>query len=185
MDSKTITELYSLVNNNSEEALLELLRRFQPLLNKYAYKLSDYEDAYSELQLHLIQLIKNMPSGASSWNAGQLVSYIAKSIYTHYIKLSKQHCFRENNIIEFNPEIMDSPANENNTIFLKDYLQNLNSSQREIIFLHYFQGLSIQEIALLKNVSRQAINKIKNQALKHLQKQFNIQKEKSILPDNK
>ena len=161
MKEKTITELYSLTNNNSEEALLELLRRFQPLLNKYAYKSGDYEDAYSELQLHLIQLMKNMPSDAISWNAGQLVSYIAKSIYTYYIKLSKQHCFRENNILEFNPDIMDSSANENTTVFLKDYLQKLTLPQREIIFLHYIQGLSIQEIALLRNISRQAANKNK------------------------
>lgn len=185
MEEKTITELYSLTNSNSEEALLELLRRFKPLLNKYAYKLGDYEDAYSELQLHLIQLIKNIPSDAASWNAGQLVSYIAKSINTYYIKLSKQHCFRENNILEFNPDIMDSLTNENTTVFLKDYLQELTRPQREIIFLHYIQGLSIQEIVSLRNISRQAANKIKNQALKQLQKQFDIQKENTLLSDRK
>ena len=80
---------------------------------------------------------------------------------------------RENNSVEFNPEIMDHPFEPSYEIYLKELFQPLNHSQREILYLHYVEGFSIQEIAQFRKTSRQAVNKIKNQALKIL-KQYTI-----------
>lgn len=179
MTQKSFAELLNLCNSNSEEALLELLQRFQPLLNKYARKFHDSEEYYAELQLHLISLINSLAISSTKWNEGQIVAYIAKSIYTKYIKLSKQSAIRENNSIEFNPEIMDHPIESTYEIYLKELFQPLNHSQREILYLHYVEGFSVQEIAKFRKTSRQAVNKIKNQALNTL-KQYNIQKEKLL-----
>ncbi len=41
---------------NNESALVNLILRFKPLLNKYAIKLM-YEDAYSDLQLDFIEMV--------------------------------------------------------------------------------------------------------------------------------
>lgn len=43
----------------NQEAMLELINRFQPLLKKYARKLR-YDDAYEDCQLFYIELIKKM-----------------------------------------------------------------------------------------------------------------------------
>ncbi|MBQ3510613.1 MAG: sigma-70 family RNA polymerase sigma factor [Peptococcaceae bacterium] len=175
MTQKSFAELLILCNSYSEDALLELLQRFQPLLNKYARKFHDSEEYYAELQLHLISLITSLATSGTKWNDGQIVAYIAKSIYTKYIKLSKQSVLHEKNSIEFNPEIMDHPIEATHEIFLKELFQPLNRSQREILYLHYVEGFSVQEIAKFRKTSRQSVNKIKNQALKIL-KQYNIQK---------
>ena len=50
MTQKSFAELLILCNSYSEDALLELLQRFQPLLNKYARKFHDSEEYYAELQ---------------------------------------------------------------------------------------------------------------------------------------
>lgn len=174
MEYDSIAQLRRLASAGSEDALLILIDRFSPLFKKYARKF-DYEDTYSELQLYFIALIQKFPAHAQNWNDGQTVAYLAKSIRTAYIKLSQQNNFRENKLLEFNPDIMDRPDEQNTeqTIFLQEILTLLNDSQKEILFLHYIEGYSIQEIAKLQGKSRQAINKTKNQALNILKKQLN------------
>ena len=54
--------LYELINSvqrDDKEAMTELIDRFQPLLKKYAAKLN-YEDAYEDMVLYYIGLIKNI-----------------------------------------------------------------------------------------------------------------------------
>ncbi len=173
MKQESISTLRQLASDGSEEDLLNLLTRFTPLLNKYARKF-EYEDTFSELQLYFIQLIKHFPPAAEHWNDGQTVSYIAKAIYTYYIKLSKQNTFQENNILEFNPEIMDKTIVQDieQTVMLQDIFSYLTEWQKTVLLLHYIDGYSIQEIASRYHKTRQAINKTKNQALSILQKQY-------------
>ena len=181
MHAKTVAELRLLASTGSEPALLELLTRFNPLLNKYSRKF-EYEYTFSELQLLLISLIKNFPLQANDWNDAQTVSYIAKSVYTNYIKLSKRNDFHENNLIEYNPNIAEeyytTPMDEK--VILQEMLQGLTDVQQEVIIRHYIYGYSIQEIAELRGISRQAVNKIKNQALQFLKNNYDIINSMSI-----
>lgn len=172
MEQPSISQLCYLASNGSEEALLTLLDRFSPLLKKYARNF-EYEDTYSELQVHFIKLIKHFPPQAKNWNNGQIIAYLAKSIRTAYIKLSRQNNLRENTLLEFNSEIMDYTDTQNieEAVFLQELLAPLTTAQKEIIILHYIKGYSIREIAQLQGKSRQAVNKTKNQALSILQKQ--------------
>lgn len=174
MEQSSIAQLRRLASAGCEDALLTLLDRFSPLFKKYARKF-EYEDTYSELQLHFIHLIKHFPPQTENWNDGQTVAYLAKSIRSAYIKLSRQNNFREDNLLEFNPEIMDRPDQQNaeQTIILQNVFTFLTNAQKEVLLLHYIEGYSIQEIAQLQGKTRQAINKTKNQALDILQKQLN------------
>ncbi len=53
-------------------------------------------------------------------------------------------------------------------ILIYDLLSRLSKKQREIIVLEYFYGYKDREIGNKLNVSRQAVNKQKNSALKKL-----------------
>lgn len=166
MEQDKIATLRKQATAGSEEALLQLLECFTPLLRKYARKF-EYEDTFAELQLYLIQLIKNFPLIADDWNDGQTVNYI---------KLSKHNNFRENYLLEFNPEIMDKAACNTGTeqrLMLQEAFAQLSSWQKTVLTMHYLQGYSIQEIAKIYGKSRQAVNKVKVQALDILQKQLN------------
>lgn len=69
--------------------MLELVRKFMPLLKKYAHKLA-IEDALNELMLQFIELIHSMQlEGFRSTEDGVLVRYIARAVKNTYIALLK------------------------------------------------------------------------------------------------
>lgn len=54
-----ICSLLTKAQQGDEEAMLELIKRFQPLIRKYARKL-EYDDAYEDCLLFFIELVKTM-----------------------------------------------------------------------------------------------------------------------------
>lgn len=164
-------ELYLLINeaqNGVEESLLEVVKRFQPLLKKYARKLK-YEDAMQDL-LETFLLMLPMINIKKNKNEGQLVNYVAKVIYHQFIKLAKhnnQYNFVEIDYDEEKNEydIGRSQVDHYDEIDILNELKKLDEQQRQIIYLHFFIGYTIQEIADIIGVSRQAVNKKKNVAL--------------------
>lgn len=66
--------------------MLDLIRTFQQLLHKYAYKLH-YEDAFSDLVISLIEVIYKIKiEDFSETGDGALVNYITQSINHTYFK---------------------------------------------------------------------------------------------------
>ena len=71
---------------NSEEDMLCLIEKFQPLMVKYARKL-DYEDAYNDIVLYFIRLIKSINlKNLTDTSDRVIVSYINRSITNFYNK---------------------------------------------------------------------------------------------------
>lgn len=74
----------------NQQATLNLIERFAPLLNKYARKLEP-EDGFYDLQLEFLELILHLDCDkVNMQNDGALVNYLAHSIYHSYIKLLKR-----------------------------------------------------------------------------------------------
>ena len=55
----TLFDLFLNAYNGNSFAQLQIVQRFQPLLKKYAALLK-YEDAYSDLQLYLLELLHTL-----------------------------------------------------------------------------------------------------------------------------
>lgn len=90
-----------LAKAGNSEILIELIKQFKPLLKKYAWKL-EYEDAYEDLQLEFIKLVKEFPiENLSLKNDAGVVSYLNKSIYHAFIALSKKEHNHQNDIRKF------------------------------------------------------------------------------------
>jgi hypothetical protein len=67
-------------------ATLTLIKKFDPLLRKYAYKLY-YDNAYNDLVFDFIELLHNIRlDHIRGPNEEYLVSYICTSIRSSYIK---------------------------------------------------------------------------------------------------
>lgn len=168
-------ELYGIIQaakNGSEQDKLAVIEQFMPLIKKYAYKL-EYEDAKEDLILFFLELIPKIPNNLM--NDGQITAYIAKSVYLQYIKLSQKKCMANaNEIIEERvcECIPDKNIAVEEKVIFKLLGVVLTEHMREVLYLHYFVGYSIQEIAEYFHISRQAVNKTKNAALRRLKEQF-------------
>ncbi|KNY25314.1 sigma-70 family RNA polymerase sigma factor [Pseudobacteroides cellulosolvens] len=146
--------------------LEEVISKFRFLVKKYA-RLLNYEDAESDLILHLIELIDKMPALRQD-NA--YVSYIHKSIVNKYLYLKKR--IYKNKLYEIPLEDIDYLLNEEKSMMdlfiCTDYVNKLPQKQKNIIYKLFFQQYSEIEIAKQLQISKQAVNKTKKKALCNL-----------------
>lgn len=156
---------------NHEEDLLGLINDFAPLIKKYATKINS-EDAFADLRLEFIEIILGIDTERfSNYEEPQILSYIKTSVYNAYIKLSKKKCNYENNtfpVEDIRDEIEKSHYDEYENVFLEDLKKYLTENEFDVIYKHFFCGLPINDIALIKGVSRQAVNQVKTRAIKKL-----------------
>lgn len=181
-----MSELYDLISNSQKKDLnsLEIIcNKFSPLLKKYAHKLN-YEDSYNDLQLCLIECIYKMPIDKENFYLSDfyILSYIKKSIYFGYIALSKkQKKYLYNNSFNYNEDYKiekltyaEDLSFMEDKLYMTDIKNILNNREFELFYLKFIKQLSDTEIANIKNVSRQAINKSIIKIKNKLQKYYKI-----------
>lgn len=101
----TLFDLFLNVYNSNSFAQLQIVQRFQPLLKKYAALLK-YEDAYSDLQLYLLELLHSGKlTKLQRKDDGTLVKYIESSIRHQYISLNSRKNAVDNSVIASVDEI--------------------------------------------------------------------------------
>ncbi len=169
-------ELISKSQSGDEDATLILIEKFKPLLKKYAYKLS-YEDAYNDLLVDFIELIHNIQIYyIYNKDEGGAVSYICTAIHNSYtkrliglLKLKKILLYSELNDNElFNIESMSSTNDVYQYFDLPSVGSVLTQSETSVIKMVFNSGYTSTEIANICGVSRQAVNQMKQRALKKL-----------------
>ena len=166
-----MSELYNLIISSQKKDLnsLEVIcNKFSPLIKKYANKLN-YEDSYSDLQLSLIECIYKMPidNGNFHLSDSYILSYIKKTIYFSYIALSKnQEKYLFNNSFNYNEDYKFEKLTYSedlyfieDSLYITDIKKILKNKEYELFYLKFIKQLSDSDIANIKNVSRQAINK--------------------------
>lgn len=175
-----LLEIIERAKNNDNDAMLEVIGRFDRTIRKYA-RLLKYEDAYEDIVVEFIAFIhKFQIDKITQRNDGAIVNYICTVLRNKYIELSKRHSAinsHEISISDLSDEqkyivenTMVEPSND--LLDLMTYLSGsmLTTYQQRIILLHFYHGLSIAEIAQRESVSRQNINKAKKAALDKLRK---------------
>lgn len=173
-----IFELMQVTQTRNSDALVELIKMFDPLLKKYS-KLLNYDDAYSDLRLEFINtMFKLNTKNLEFLSEGQIVNYISKTIYHHYINQSKRN--KSNvNVMVFSDmsdqmiSIIDAKLAEKDQ--QKNYeieyaIRKLNADEQILVNLIFYKDYSIQEIAQSYGTSRQAINQKKKRVIKKMYK---------------
>lgn len=177
-----LCELINSVQSNDKNAMTELIERFQPLLKKYAAKLN-YEDAYEDLVLYYIGLIKSLNLNKLICTKDEIiVSYINVSIKNFYKKTvtKMMNCKKEIALSELTEEQMyyvdaKSATEDETDLFMEfGFRDVLNDRECQVIYLIYVKGYSTAEIARLSSRTRQAVNQLKNRALKKIKKSLNL-----------
>jgi len=164
---KKMLETLQKAKCGNKDALMELIEKFKPIIRKYSRKLR-YDTAESDLVIELIKIIKIIPIDRESLNNdNEFVSYIAAAIRYEYYKLRKQNSYQEiplNDFIVIDCRQIDHDLR----ICINQLVDKLPSKEKFIINSIFFYGYSEAELAKKLDISRQAVNKTKNNALRKL-----------------
>lgn len=168
----------------NSNAIIQLVKKFNPLLKKYAYRLY-YEDAYNDLLVDFIDLLHRIKLNCVYHKCdGSLVSYISKSIRSSYIKKSiaskMLHCSIPASDLSENELYYLETTSASCDEYFKHEIPNadklLTKSEKSVIQMIFLKGYSVYETAQKLHVSRQAINQMKKRALKKLKPQLLVDK---------
>ena len=174
-----VDEVYK-IQSGDNTATLKLIEKFKPILKKYAHSLS-YEDAYDDLLVDFIELLNTLKvDKIQNKNDGCMVAYLTTSIHNSYIKkLIKVKQLRNfttySELSENELHFIDSLTATKDTYVNTDYdlLRKLLTNQEfNIIKMLYYDGYTVTETAIAIGITRQAVNQMKNRALKKLKKIF-------------
>ena len=81
--------LFAEAKNSNENATLEIIDFFKPIIDKYVLQSKYSEDVPSELTLHLIEIIKTLDLDKLRCSTDYaLINYIKKSLYHCYLRIS-------------------------------------------------------------------------------------------------
>ncbi|NFV14395.1 sigma-70 family RNA polymerase sigma factor [Clostridium sporogenes] len=170
-----MSELYKLVRESkygNKDSMMKIINKFKPLISKYSNKLS-YDGADTDLTIALIEIINKLPIHNKDKMGKEqfIVGYIHKSIINKYIYLSKKNNKILKMEIELNldiktPNNMDNSIDDN--IVAAMLLDEVSQLQKLVLIKRFLENYTEVEIANELKISRQAVNRIKNRALKKL-----------------
>lgn len=167
MDNSILEKVVDYREGNNE-ALLDIIEIFNPLINKYS-RLLDGEDTKQDLAIHLISVLNKVKLHNKDLCKDKvMVAYIAKSIRNEYIRLSKKNRKIILNESELNLDIEIAYEGFESEFEMLDTFKVLTEKESYIMKLLYVYYLSVNEVADFMKISRQAVNQSKNRALKKL-----------------
>ena len=168
---KDFLKLINMAKNGSESAMVELLNSFMPLILKFTYLMYDDDDFKSEMILKFIQLIKlefNLDR-LNSINNYIVIKYIERSLYHHYILLSKINSGKIKNECGYEITENDFAYNDEMNYILEDTLKSvLTEREYDCINLMIINGCTAEQAASLLGITKQAVNQCKIRAIKKL-----------------
>ena len=172
---KDFVDLLRQAKNGDENAILEYIDRFKPLLKKYANRLR-YEDAYNDLQLKLIEVLKASGFQPEKLSCGQAVSYIHRSIVNEYICLNKCNVAPEillNDLSEEQQHMVKATYSIDTSydeFEIGSMLEMLSPTEKEAVRRIVLEHETAAQLARELGCTRQSINQAKLRGLKKLKK---------------
>lgn len=171
----------------------KMLRDYEKLIYKLANKQylrynKKYalEDILQEAKISAIRAFRNYDKSKNTKLITHLYNYI-NFYLSHYFRsdtgLIKIPSRVMDNKDKIKPEIVQNDflfdnsaenhpfsdiSSSDNKLLLDNLLSNLSTKEEEILTLIYLQGYTYDEVAIMYNVSRQAINNSANKSLKKL-----------------
>lgn len=183
MVEKKMENVYSLVldhRKNNPDAILEILNRFDPLLNKLQRN-SYYEDMKSELIVFMFNLIDKIPIENENLKKDKyIVSYIHKALKNQYIHINKKHAKGRNTEVSSEEFYIDNCLGFSyhddlfTFIHFEEMISHLTELEKKIIEKKYKHGYSNSDRANSRNISRQAVYKTHKRAIEKIKNKFRM-----------
>ena len=165
MENSIFIHTLQQAKNGDTSAQEQIIRRFQPMIRKYAYKCHamEYEDAQQELTLALLTAIQSIKY---IQNEGACICFIQNALKNHFkylCRISIRHSEYEQTsdsdfgFIELN-------------LSLQEYMRSLSSTRQKILSFILSEKYSTSEIADKLHLSVQYINRVKKEFLSERRK---------------
>ncbi len=160
----------------NQEAMMELINRFQPLLKMYARKLK-YDDAYEDCVLFFLELIRKMNLQKINMQNDQgIAAYIKVSVSNFYNKKIRKILVKKQEVTfsdltqeqRYYIEFKMAKQDEGDVFTELGIDRMLNAKEKKIVYLVCVKGYTTAEIARICHKSRQTVNQLKKRSLNKL-----------------
>lgn len=146
-------ELALLAQKGDEKAFVTLVERFEPKLSRYGTKfLSDTANIEDTVQDVFIKVYQNMQSFDATRRFSPWIYRIAHNEFVNALRKVSRGAvpvFDFDALVAhhvYEDPIIEAKEKEEMNVLLKKGLEALAPDQREILVLHYIEGLSYKEI---------------------------------------
>lgn len=158
----------------SEECLLGVLKKMEPIINKYARRLYllEFEDMKQELSIAVIESINKIQKYD---NEGQVVSYFCRAVRNRYLELCRKSEVTEKEDIYDEEKMKVLVSSSEDTYLyvelykdLEKYRKGKTKIEKEIIKGVLDEEKTDTELAGELGISRQYVNRCKKRLFKEL-----------------
>lgn len=170
MCNSLLKPLVQKIKNQDMSVFSIIYSEFEKLIGLYSYRLG-YDDAIHDMTLHLIETLYEIDlSNFKADDSKGIKKYIAVSLRNNYIALSirdQKYKLFSNNLYE---NLCFDFCNFDDKVSVLQSMDALSDKQKFILVYKYVYGYTDFEIANALDISRQAVNRIKNRGLLALKK---------------
>ena len=176
---QNLENLIRLAKENDENAMLKIIEKFEPLINKYFKKSQSDEDVKSEIIMKLIKVVKFdlKFDRFQELNDGAIISYIATSLKRHYYAIFDKNnktldlelaCEDETIITLLDSTKMVNEMDVENMILSEILRTILNEKEYECVYYIVFMGYTAEELSKKLKITKQACNQCKQRAFEKI-----------------
>lgn len=165
-----IAGLVSMYPNISRDDLGEIIEAYRPLIissiQRFCPIKDEFDDLYNDGVVYLIESLSNFDPGRG-FTFG---AYLKGGLRIYYLDTFR-YLMRFSDCPEFDDYMVASDSLEDDFFedkyfaSLYDAMGSLKSREREVVFLNFFKGFSLLEIASELGISLRTVNRVKKEAL--------------------
>ena len=167
MSNSLLKSLILCFRKGDMSAFTLIYDQFKKLIFHYSNKICS-DDAMQELNIFLIELLYEINlSHFPNNDDNSIQRYISVSIKNEFLKILKRNAKYHSLCCDtYSKEFSSNSCFDD--LFIKEALEELSEKQRLIIIYKYIYNYSDIEISNALDISRQAVNRLKNRALDRL-----------------
>ena len=169
-------QLWNRIRKGDADAMVKLYKRHYHILYSYGLKTCHDKDLTKD---SIQEVFANVWASRSSLTKVKKVrSYLLQSLWNKLVRELKKssrlseifynQVYQSEQIFSFEHQLIDRENNNERLKKLDKSVSLLSKSQKEIIFLVFYEGLSYKEIAERKSINYQSVKNLFHKAIKKL-----------------
>ena len=169
-------QLWNRIRSGDSNAMIELYKRHYRILYAYGVKICHNEDLTKD---SIQEIFTNIwASGSSLSKVRKVRSYLFQSLWNKLVREMKKtsrlseifnnQVYQYEPVFSFEHQLIEGENDHERLKKLDKSVSSLSKSEKEIIFLVFYEGLSYKEIAERKSINYQSVKNLMHKAIKKL-----------------